>query len=751
MSFFYNLFGIVVETLSILNYRVSKSLNRSIDVKKFFVQFSRKDYLGLGISSISVADFSDKILRILRNNILTECSRHDADALIAMFCRQQVTPSHILCFPPSGFIHVSELKNISEFSDEEQRGFVRQISQNLNYISLAAKKILAQPNINPDLATIASFLYDPKYTKVNCLGTAMRFPSRENIYVINGYPVITLYGFVYSRQSNWENTFFITDEPSYTKDSSISVDNFNSGDVKDYGQESDSASDELTSDVGRVNSSDRQNFSDSNNIKHSNSVKNPGYSEIYRENNESDQSISGSSVKKNFQDPVDDLDDCSEFNPGLYGDPTFDSTNFQRQEFEYSGDNFSSGHNFGNGSQNVGNSHNSRGNQADSYVGTDTGTEFERIMNGADSDETELTCGRSNSNSSISEEFVDSNSSELPLEQDSPKSNFWLYFWMFFLFLLLLLLLLLFLNRNMIVHRFFPEYAYLLGDKQESEITSPEARKIPTETTIGDEAVHHVNGSVVPAADDRQNNHPAEKGVKNDEGKSLKQNSSPNDGEKSSSDVRLFRPEESINEDTNSAIPPADAKDSNPPVKNGLNNDTDKLADQNSKLSDNENSSSDVRQYRSEEEINEKNSSVASSADAKQSNPATQKLEKTEAYNITSPERNAESKQDNNRSAMVDHSSTGIMYRANDYKFVFKGTNGKYWLHISSKTEPSKQCNLPVTLASDSKNSIEWSVNSKNCALEYAPNYLKCNANMELCGFIDSQNQETPFYIKLEK
>ncbi len=654
-----------------------------IDVKKSFVQFPRKDYQVLGISSISVVDFADKILRILRNNILTDCSAQEADALVAMFCSQQVSPSEILCFPPLGFLYVDDIKRLDEFSDDEQKRYIQQISQNLNYIANAAKKVIAESD-NQDLVTIASFLYDKKCAKVGYLGTALRFPSRENIYVINGYPVITLYGFVNSKQMDWQNTFFITEESSYTTDSTLITDNFDCGDVKKYEQhnsEMDSSFDVLSS-----------------------------------------STATNSEVETHSQDGRNDQIIQREIN-------SFNSGHDHATDLEV--DEFSSG-------------------SADEPLNN---------MSGGDN--------------LVSEgDFHEKNSRTIRF-----------YVWLLFLFILFIFLL--FLCRHQLISYFYPDYTG--GQHDYSDVDNSNVTPTSHVTAVN-------NDSSVPSLESNQKLVTSSDVVAGSRKETAQVESNATAGSRKETEQVGPNATAGSRKETEQVGPNATAGSRKETVQDASNA---TAGSRKETAQDASNATAGSRKETVQDVSNAtagsgketvqdasnatagsgketvqdaSNTAAGSRKDTLQvaANPVTglgnnevDQLEpsvgettetstlsyETAGGSSADSESPGQKKEANNDANLY----IGSLYRANDYSFVLVNDGKKSVLHISSRTDSTVQCDLPVKLVSHNKVYVELKVDSSKCDLEYAPNYLKCDANIEYCGFIDSQDQETPFYIKLER
>ena len=217
---------------------------KSINPNSQFVIYKRKDFKNLGHSSKPVYEFADKIIRVLRNNVLSGSSKKDVDALLAMFCRQQISPSEINCFPPNEFHRINSIQRLTDLSEDEQKRYLIQIRDNLRFICHTAETQMKSPDSKKDLKTILSFLYEPEYKGAECFGPFLRFPSAETVFVINGYPVITLYGFVENKTINWEQTFFVIDAPDTSADYvaddvTYNVHNFNDGGDPDPQDEDD--------------------------------------------------------------------------------------------------------------------------------------------------------------------------------------------------------------------------------------------------------------------------------------------------------------------------------------------------------------------------------------------------------------------------------------------------------------------------------------------------------------------------------
>lgn len=161
-------------------------------------EFFTKDFNACGETGDSVANKLKQLRRILFDQILIKIGKlppEEALKIINVFSIQHKFENQIQCYVDTDYF--GENPKVVKFKDlslKEQNSIKEYITSLLvsirNYAKEGVEKKLLQSSSNS-----LKFFYSPKKTDYNQCGAALIFPGFDFVYLVNGQPVLVMWGF----------------------------------------------------------------------------------------------------------------------------------------------------------------------------------------------------------------------------------------------------------------------------------------------------------------------------------------------------------------------------------------------------------------------------------------------------------------------------------------------------------------------------------------------------------------------------
>lgn len=165
-----------------------------------------KKYIKIGEGGRNVFEILPKLLKTLEYYILDGVEDKELkQAYLKIFSTMEIVAGNVHCYA-SEYFGPSKLKvkKLTSLPLNLQNKYKIMLARALLDIRNKAKDAIEKYK-NPDLTKQLMFFYNPNRKSPFGFGVALQFPSFDNIYIVEGSPVMTMYGF---EQANMNESWY---------------------------------------------------------------------------------------------------------------------------------------------------------------------------------------------------------------------------------------------------------------------------------------------------------------------------------------------------------------------------------------------------------------------------------------------------------------------------------------------------------------------------------------------------------------
>lgn len=161
------------------------------------VRFEINKFTQLGERGVSAFSRARQLKNYLVRNLLKKFAQlqdSDVKRIADLFCEEQIVGDSMVCSVNDIKTPIESIIPFYKLSQREKNKVIRYIFNTLSFIrNLAYKKI--KETDSRELNDILYFFYSKSNPEYNYFGSFLRFPRENCIFLVNGLPVVTMWGF----------------------------------------------------------------------------------------------------------------------------------------------------------------------------------------------------------------------------------------------------------------------------------------------------------------------------------------------------------------------------------------------------------------------------------------------------------------------------------------------------------------------------------------------------------------------------